>query len=70
MIDDAALLTRYVFGDFCNGRIYTLPTSAGATPTIRLLIDTSLNISSFGEDEAGEIYVVDLNGAVYRLAVS
>ena len=26
-----------------------------------LLLDTSLNISSFGEDEAGEIYVVDHN---------
>ncbi len=64
------LLTRYVFGDFCNGRIYTLPTSASATPTIKLLIDTDLNISSFGEDEAGEIYVVDLNGTVYRLDVT
>ncbi len=64
------LLTRYVFGDFCNGRIYTLPTSAGATPTIKLLIDTALHISSFGEDEAGEIYVVDLGGKVYRLNVT
>jgi len=30
-----------------------------------VLLDTSLNISSFGEDEAGEIYVVDHNGSVY-----
>jgi hypothetical protein len=31
------------------------------------LLDTSLNISSFGEDEAGELYVVGLGGAVYRI---
>jgi putative cell wall-binding protein len=32
-----------------------------------LLTDTDLRISSFGEDAAGEIYVVDLNGQVYRI---
>jgi hypothetical protein len=29
--------------------------------------DTTYNISSFGEDNAGRIYLIDLNGAVYRL---
>ena len=31
------------------------------------LLDTDLQISSFGETEDGEVLVVDLNGAVYRL---
>ena len=31
------------------------------------LLDTDLNISSFGEDEAGERYVVVLKSAVYRV---
>jgi all-beta uncharacterized protein len=31
-------------------------------------IDTSLNISSFGEDEAGELYVVGLGGSVFKIA--
>src|SRR5206468_96046 len=31
------------------------------------LLDTSLNISSFGEDEAGELYVVGLGGTVHRI---
>ncbi len=35
-----------------------------------VLLDTSLNISSFGEDEAGEVYVVGLGGTVSRLASS
>lgn len=55
----------YVFGDYCSGEIFTL---AKGTPT--LLMRTSMNISSFGEDAAGEIYVVDLHGAVYRLTAN
>ena len=31
-----------------------------------LVLDTAYQISSFGEDDAGELYVVDLTGAVYR----
>jgi hypothetical protein len=34
----------------------------------RLLVESGLSISSFGEDEAGELYVADLSGGgVYRL---
>jgi hypothetical protein len=34
-----------------------------------LLVDTTYTISSFGQDQAGELYVVDLGGgAVYRIA--
>ena len=32
------------------------------------MLDTDLSLSSFGEDEAGELYVADLNrGGIYRL---
>jgi glucose/arabinose dehydrogenase len=47
----------YVFGDFCSGEVFLL--TAGLT---EVLIDTNLLISSFGEDEAGEIYVLDHAG--------
>ena len=48
----------YFFGDFCSGRIWGASEQAGAwTPTE--LLGTSLSISTFGEDEAGEIYVAD-----------
>jgi hypothetical protein len=30
-------------------------------------MDTGLSISSFGENESGELFVVDLAGAVYRV---
>jgi hypothetical protein len=54
----------YVFGDFCSGRIWTMP-HAGSAITVRR--DTSLNISSFGESQSGELYLTDLNGALYRV---
>jgi len=35
------------------------------------VMDTAMNISSFGEDERGELYVVDAGGgAIYRFASS
>jgi len=55
----------YVFGDYCSGKIRTLINFRGKW-TMSTLVDTSLLISSFGEDEAGELYVVNLGGAVYR----
>jgi len=55
-------LGTYVFADFCSGEIFRLNGSAAT-----LLIDTALSVASFGEDEAGELYVVNLGGAVYRI---
>jgi hypothetical protein len=52
----------YVFGDFCSGEIVML--SRGIQT---VLINSGVNISSFGEDEAGEIYVVGLGGTVHRI---
>ena len=55
----------YVYADYCTGEIWQL---LGLVNTP--LIDTSLNITSFGEDEAGEIYVVGQNGTINRLTIS
>jgi hypothetical protein len=42
--------------------------SGGGPPfNVAVLFDTALNISSFGEDEAGELYVVGLGGTVHQL---
>jgi glucose/arabinose dehydrogenase len=53
----------YLYGDFCSGEIISWN---GSSQTVEL--DTSMNISSFGEDENGELYVVDHNGTVNRIA--
>ncbi|MEK0083921.1 PQQ-dependent sugar dehydrogenase [Benzoatithermus flavus] len=60
-----ALAGAYVHADFCSGEILVL---RGGRPGV--LLDTSLRIASFGEDEAGELLVVDIGGGVYRLARS
>jgi hypothetical protein len=52
----------YAYADFCTGEIFLLRN--GETS---LLIDTPLSISSFGEDEGGEVYVVAIEGTVFRL---
>ena len=52
----------YVYGDFCTGEIFAWNGAAQA-----LLLDTAMSISSFGEDEQGELYVVDLGGTVSRI---
>ena len=53
----------YVFGDYCSGEIFRL--DGGVRVPV---LSAGFFISSFGEDEAGELYVVDHGGAVYRLA--
>jgi glucose/arabinose dehydrogenase len=53
----------YLYGDYCSGEIF-----AWRDGTSSVLLDTAMQISSFGEDEQGEVYVVDLSGSVSRIA--
>ncbi|MFY9549540.1 MAG: PQQ-dependent sugar dehydrogenase [Thermoanaerobaculia bacterium] len=57
----------YLYADFCGGQIYAARQDAGGAWTSSLLTDTPYSVSSFGEDAAGEVYVCDLGGAVYRI---
>ena len=57
----------YVFGDYCMGTIWGLSRAENGLWQARELMDTTMNISSFGEDASGELYVVDLKGGVYRI---
>lgn len=61
-----ALRGVYLFGDFCSGTVWGLRRRDGGWRMAELL-RTGLGISSFGEDEDGELYVVDYGGAVHRL---
>jgi hypothetical protein len=63
------LTGRYIFGDFISGRIWTLTKTRRKPWRRELLLETNLAISSFGEDETGEVYVVDYGGTVYRLTL-
>ena len=52
----------YIYGDYCSGEVFLLQSGVSS-----VLTDTTFNISSFGEDEAGELYVVSLGGTIYRI---
>lgn len=60
----------YFYADFCSGRIYALRKNEGGDWQSLPALETNLSIASFGEDEAGELYVVDLGGDIYMLTVS
>src|SRR3989441_3814768 len=51
------LTGRSFYGDYCSGRIWN-GIQSGQTWSSAQLIDTALRITSFGEDEGGELYVV------------
>jgi glucose/arabinose dehydrogenase len=52
----------YIYGDYCSGEIFLL--SGGVQS---LLFKSGVQISSFGRDEAGEIYVVGIGGTIHRI---
>jgi glucose/arabinose dehydrogenase len=57
----------YFFGDFCSGRVWGATENGDGSWTRTELLDTTFSISTFGEDEAGELYLADLGGAIYQL---
>lgn len=67
------LTGHYFFGDYSKGFIKTFPVTNGVPGEVtdRTSDIDSQNVlgilSSFGEDNAGEIYVCDLDGAVYKI---
>ena len=62
------LYGTYIFADFCSGLVWQGVRGEDGNWTMSDPIQSGLAISSFGVDEQGEVYVVDLNsGTVYRL---
>jgi glucose/arabinose dehydrogenase len=57
----------YLYGDYCSGRIWGMRRTGERWLSVELL-DTELSISTFGDDEAGELYVADHDGGgIYRI---
>ncbi len=57
----------YLYGDFCSGEIFGLVQHADGQWENQLLFDTNFQITSFGLDETGEIYVVNRSGSIFQL---
>jgi uncharacterized protein (TIGR03437 family) len=58
----------YLYGDFCSGRIWGVERQGG-TWVNRLVLASGFSITTFGEDEAGELYVANANngGVIHHI---
>jgi glucose/arabinose dehydrogenase len=64
-----ALNGVYIYGDFCSGKLWGVWYDGQSVIEHAFLAETGLALSSFGEDEAGEVYLLDYaEGGIYRLA--
>jgi glucose/arabinose dehydrogenase len=81
---DPSLLGQYFFADFISGKVWSMAQDGGGAWQVTdwsdnialsdlsgLMLDRSNlgNISSFGEDIFGELYVLDYDGDLYRVAL-
>ncbi len=58
---------QYLYADFSTGRIWALQQTGPDQYTSDELLDTSLNIASFAEDQDGELYVLHLGGGIRKI---
>jgi glucose/arabinose dehydrogenase len=61
------LVGAYVYGDWSTGRVWGIKHDGTNVIWHRELVDTRYNITGFGTDHAGELYVIDHGGGFYRL---
>lgn len=57
----------YLYGDYCSGRVWWLTRDESGEWQNGLIFDTDMQISSFGQDRSGEIYILDYRGGIYRI---
>jgi len=60
----------YIYGDYCSGKIWALGYRDNAVTQNLLLVDSNLGITSFGEDLAGNLYILSNSGGIYTLVSS
>jgi len=65
-----SLQGTYLYGDYCSGwvRSFVYRNGAATDAASWPALDTRQQITSFGEDARGEVYVVLAGGTVYRIA--
>ena len=56
----------YIYGDYCSGKVWVLIPSDGQWQS-QVMFEMGVTITSFGQDESGEIYLSSDNGNIYRL---
>ena len=62
-----ALQGGYLYGDYCGGKVLAVRQQGGRVTEQAVLGLSVSGLSSFGEDQGGEVYALSLGGAVYRI---
>lgn len=57
----------YLYGDYCTGNVWAAYRDMTGNWNDTLFLRTGYQVSSFGEDEAGEMYIVDYRGSVNKI---
>ena len=57
----------YLYGDYCTGYIWGLLQDKDGLWQNTQLFQTGMNISAFGENSDGDIYLVNYQGSIYKL---
>jgi glucose/arabinose dehydrogenase len=57
----------FLYGDYCSGTVWGLLRDAAGVWSSTVMFQTGMQITSFGRGSAGEVYLVDRGGGVYRL---
>ena len=63
------LAGKYVYGDYGSGRIWALQYDGTSKPVNTELVDTDLNIPSFGQDENNDLFFCAFDGRIYQLTI-
>lgn len=65
--DFPALQGGYFFADYCSGTLWAIAADSNPLTEPTIVLESGLQISSFGEDERGELYLSAFDGKLYRL---
>ena len=68
------LYGRYFFGDYCTGKVWSLKNINGkidirehTNELLKTINKKQFYLSSFGQDENGELYLIDYSGSLYSI---
>ena len=68
------LYGRYFFGDYCTGKVWSLKNNDGdidikehTNELLENMNKKQFYLSSFGEDQEGELYLIDYSGSLYSI---
>jgi glucose/arabinose dehydrogenase len=69
----AALRGLYFYADFCSGKIWAATQNAPGSWSSEELLETGLSITTFGEDEDGELFLAHFSssdGTIYKVTAT